>query len=349
VEDFAREAEFDGPSKPLTFTEWGGKAVGQSETMMRKSVDRLIDLVESGDLSGHMFWSWQDMRQYSRIDGEMRDGVLESGIVTEAREPRDGVWMELTRLFDLRRHATEPPLGGVGQQPRATVLPLRSVPFALGSAFQTADLQPLADSVRGRQSWAALEAALATFWAGSRADDQWQRTESHFGLWPGQELRIAGVPFRSPVVENRIRPIVLTVETPEITIPINEACSKLHILGQVTFPLGYPLSGGYGETVAVYKLQYASGKTQTLPVRNGIEVAQSNRIHAATRIDPIALAAQPAVEYIKDIVREQYQILLWSVSTQGEKLVSVRCKLVGAHAPLAIFAITTEQAHVAEQ
>ncbi len=173
VEDFAREAEFDGPSKPLTFTEWGGKAIGQNDTMMRKSVDRLIDLVETGDLSGHMFWSWQDMRQYSRIDGEMRDGVLESGVVTEAREPRDIVWMELARLFASRRFAIEPSVGSVGQQPRATVLPLRSLPFAPGSTFQTADLQPLADSVRGRQSWAALEAALATFWAGSRADDQW--------------------------------------------------------------------------------------------------------------------------------------------------------------------------------
>jgi hypothetical protein len=346
VEDFAREAEFDGPSKPLTFTEWGGKAVGQSDTMMRKSVDRLIDLVESGELSGHMFWSWQDMRQYSRIDGEMRDGVLESGIVTEAREPRDVVWMELTRLFDLRRHAIEPLVSSVGQQPRATVLRLRSLPFAPGSTFQTTDLQPLVDSVPGRQSWAALEAALAMFWAGSVADKQWQLTGSHFGLWPGQELGIAGVPFRSPVVENRVRPVVLTVKTPEITIPINQACSKLHILGQVTFPLGYPLSGGRGETVAIYKLQYASGKTQRLPVRNGIEVAQSNRIHTSTRIDPIAVAAQPAVEYIKDIVREQYQILLWSVPTRREKLVSLRCSLNGPQAPLAIFAITSEQSQV---
>jgi hypothetical protein len=75
-------------------------------------------------------------------------------------------------------------------------------------------------------------------------------------------------------------------------------------------------------------------------------VAQSNRIHAATRIDPIAVAAQPAVEYIKDIVREQYQILLWSVPTRREKLVSLRCTLNGPQAPLAIFAISSEQSQV---
>ena len=67
--------------------------------------------------------------------------------------------------------------------------------------------------------------------------------------------------------------------------------------------------GGQGETVASYTLQYANGKTQTLPVRNGIEVAQSNRISEATRIAAIATAAQPAAEYIKDIVRERYQLL----------------------------------------
>ena len=95
--------------------------------------------------------------------------------------------------------------------------------------------------------------------------------------------------------------------------------------------------------VAVYTLQYASGKTQDLPVRNGFEVAQSNRIHSATRIDPIAASAQPAVEYIKDVVREQYQLLLWSIPTQGGKLVSMRCRLNSDQALLAIFAVTSEQ------
>jgi hypothetical protein len=78
-------------------------------------------------------------------------------------------------------------------------------------------------------------------------------------------------------------------------------------------------------------------------VRNGIEVAQSNRISEATRIVPVALAAQPAVEYIKDIVRERYQLLLWSVPVEPHKLSTMRCKLNGQQPALAIFAITAEQ------
>lgn len=222
------------------------------------------------------------------------------------------------------------------------MLPLRWIPFSKECMFHSTDLQALVDSDNGGQSWAAVESSLATFWAASAADDQWKRTASQFSFWRGPEVNILGVCFRSPVVKGRVRPVVLTAEVPELTIPINQVCAKIHVLGQVSFPLGYPLTGRQGEIVAVYTLEYANGKTQILPVRNGIEVAQSNRIHAATRIDPIATAAQPALEYIKDIAREQYQILLWSIRTEPERLVNLRCKLNTRQPALAIFAITKE-------
>lgn len=137
---------------------------------------------------------------------------------------------------------------------------------------------------------------------------------------------------------------MLTAEFPEIVIPIHRACVQLHILGQVSFPLGYPLIGKAGESVAVYSLQYANGKIQELPIRNGIEVAQSNCIDGATRILPIATAAQPVLEYMKDNAQEQYQLLLWSSDTQPEELVSLRCRLNASQPALGIFAITVEQA-----
>ena len=205
-----------------------------------------------------MFWSWSDVPQFTRKDWSTYNGILRSGAVTESREIREPIYSRLAALFAGRREVTN------GPQPRPRVLPLRSVPFSPGSTFQSADLQALADSAGGRQAWAALEAALEKFWAGSVAEEQWKRTGSKFVLWPGQDLKIAGVSFRTPVVDNRVRPVLLTAETPEIAIPINQACSKLHILGQVTLPVGYPLNGKRGDVVAVYTLQYASGKTQDL-------------------------------------------------------------------------------------
>ena len=340
LNEMDEEARYDGPSKPLTFSEWGGKQIGQDEPIMGQTVDRLIDLVESGALSGHAFWSWQDLRQYSRIDGEVRDGILESGVVTEAREPRPGVWAELARLFAGHPH---PRREETPESSRLTALPLRRIPFGSGNTFRTVDLQRLVDSDSGRQSWQALEVSLEKYWAGTSWNDQWRRTGSQFGLWQTPETKIAGVSFLAPTVNGRIRAVVLTAEVPEAVIPIHQVCAQLHILGQVTFPVGYPLLGRPGETVAVYRLQYASGKMQTLPVRNGIEVAQANCIDAATRIDPIATAAQPALKYVKDSVREQYQILLWSIPTLSEELVSMRCQLNAAQPSLAIFAITGDQ------
>ena len=142
-----------------------------------------------------------------------------------------------------------------------------------------------------------------------------------------------------------VRPVLLTTEAPEVTIPIEQQCATLHILGQVTFPRGYPVAGKHGEEVAVYSLQYDSGKTQDLPVRHGVEVAQANCIYGATRITPVATEAQPALHFLKDVACEQYQVLLWSVPVErGSKLASLRCKLNGQQSPLAIFAITAERA-----
>jgi hypothetical protein len=340
LDEMDQESKFDGPSKPLTFSEWGGKAIGQDEPIMGQSVDRLIDLVESGALSGHMFWSWQDLRQYSRIDGEMHGGILESGVVSEAREPREGVWTELSRLFARQRHGSRQ---APANQDDLKILPLRRNPFDPASGFQSVCLQPLADSASGQQSWKSLEETLEKYWANGIANDQWKRSGSQFVLWQQTEIRIAGVSFLPPVARGRVRPLVLTTAVPEMLIPIHQKCSQLHILGQVSIPVGYPLAGQAGESVAVYTLRYASGKIQTLPVRNGIEVAQSNCIDRATRIAPVATAAQPAVEYIKDMAREHYQILLWSIPTQPEALVSLGCRLNPNQSALAIFAITAEQ------
>jgi hypothetical protein len=338
---FINLPESFGPSKPLTLTEWGWEDAGHGDIFYEQEFDLLLDQVNAGKIAGHCFWSWNDMRQYTREDWPTRNGILMSGAVTESREIREPIYSQLAALFDGRREVPEDT-----QPERATVIPLKSVPFSTGSQFQTINLQALAESSSGQQAWAALETAMASFWSSvDFAHDQWKKTGSKFVLWKDPEVEVAGAAFRSPVVGELVRPLVLRAEVPEITIPIDQNCTRLHILGQVTFPDGYPVKGQHGEEVAVYRLQYQNGKTQDLPVRNGMEVARANRIYVATRIDPVASGAQKALEYAKDVVREQYQVLLWSVPVEpGSKLASLRCKLNAGQPALAIFAITTEQA-----
>jgi hypothetical protein len=337
VQEFAEEAAFDGPSKPLTFTEWGGRAIGQTELVMRKTVDALIDLIESGELSGTMFWSWADLPQFSRIDDEMCNGILESGVVTEAREPRDVVSMELARLFTLRRHVDENP------DTAPEVIRLRSAPWEKSSKFDQLNLQPLVETSDAALAWSGLKKRMADYWK-KVGDEQWKRSGEEFVLWPESEIEIAGVAFRIPTVNGRARPLMLTPEAPELTIPVGGSCRRVHILGQVTLPEGFPVVGNDGETVAHYTLEYANGATHEVPLRNGYEVARSNLIQSSSRIDPIATEAQPALLFVKDIAREQYQILLYSIPAEGKGLSKIHCKLNGEQAPLAIFAITVERA-----
>jgi hypothetical protein len=335
--EYRNTAEFFGDSRPLTFTEWGWETAGDKDIFPETHSELILELVKSGKLAGHAFWSWQDMRQYSRLDWPTADGILMSGVVNESREVRPDLYIELEALFQGRAVEPRPP------DTRPTVLPLKWAPATPGASFHMVDLQALVESAEGARAWAGLEAALAKFWPRvPMAEDQWKRTREKFLLWQGSDLRIAGIPFRVPVVNGYVRPVLLSPETPEVTISVGQECERLHILGQVTFPVGYPVVGKRGEKVATYWVRYSGGREREVPVRNGIEVAQSNRIHVATRIDPVASGTQRALEYVKDVIREQYQALLWSVPVERGKVESVRCKLEAGRPALAIFAITIE-------
>ncbi len=144
------------------------------------------------------------------------------------------------------------------------------------------------------------------------------------------------------IANGRVRPIVVTPETPEVVIPINRRCDKLHILGQVTFAGGFPASGNVGDTIATYTLEYSGKKSKKIPLRNGYEVAQANLIQDATRLDPQTTESQRALMFVKDTAREHYQVLLYSIPVEGASVAKLRCRLNGQQPALAIFAITTE-------
>lgn len=336
IENFEKEADFDGPGKPLTFTEWGGKAIGQGLPIMQDSVNMIMKLEKEGKLSGTSFWSWQDVRQYSRADPEMHDGILESGVVTESREPRSEVYMELKRLFEGR---PQYPL----VEPHPKVLPLRQIPWSARSALSPVPLDKVL--VANAEGWKAFSAAMARYWPlAERAEDQWTRTGSKFEWWQEtqREMLVAGAPFRPALVDGRVRPIMVG-NGYDVEISIPRRCSRLHILGNIALPVGYPISGQAGEISASYELRTSTGKVKELPLRWGLEIAQGNMIHEGTRILPVAVLAPPAISYVKDVAREQYQVLLYSTPAfESDQIASLRCRVPVAGTWLAIFAVTAE-------
>jgi hypothetical protein len=335
IAEFEKIAAFYGTGRPLLFTEWGGREIGQSEIIMPNTVDKLLEMTGKGVLAGHAFWSWQDLPQFSRIDPEMREGILESGVVTEAREPREFVYTELARLFEGRRHVTLPATEG------PAVLPLHHAPWSPRNRVEPLDLTPLVSGERGSRAWSGFEGRVAAHWKESGLEHQWERTGRRFLLWKEPAIEILGVRFHLPVVDGSVRPVVLTPEFPEVEIPVGRTCVQLHFLGNVTCPEGFPLHGAPGDIVAAYQVRYQDGQAKEVPLRAGFEVARANAIHAATRIDPVATSAQRAFWFVKDRAREHYQGLLFTLPVEPGRMEAIRCRLSGPH-PLLLFAVSTE-------
>jgi beta-glucuronidase len=335
---FSKAAEEFGPDKPLVHTEWGWEDPGAGQITYERDFDRLMDQIDAGNLAGHSFWSWQDVRQYTRVDWPTHNGILLSGVVEESRTPRERLYMELTRLFVMRRRESTP----ASRLPERVAL--RVPPWAPGARLQSIDLQPIASNESASKAWVDLEARMAQYWETTfNAPDQWKRTGGKLQFWETAEVDVGGATFLCPVIDGRARPLVLTPGSPEIAVPIGLSCTRLHVLGHVALPTGYPLVGKAGEIAGIYTVRYASGAKQEIPLRHGVEVAQANLIHEATRIDPTATAAPRALVFNKDVVRERYQVLLFSVPLRGGTVRSLEIRHRGGQ-PLLLFAINAEVA-----
>jgi len=336
---FQKLPEAFGDGKPLTFSEWGWEDLGNGDIFYERYLDQLLDQVEAGRVAGYMFFDWNHYPQFTREDWATgKDGILHSGVVDESRQKCEPIYSRIAGLFAGKR---ELPTAIRDERPR--VLPLRSLPFRRASGVVPLDLQAIVAGDAQGNAWAAFEKSIEAYWADSGyAQDRWARMGRRFQLWREPELEIAGARFQFPLIQDYVRPLLATSEGP--VIPIHRIASQLHLLGQVTFPNGYPRIGNRGEIVAEYILQYKDGQQVALPVRHGIECAQANCIAGASRISPIATGAQPVLQFINDPARERYQVLLWSIPLQRKELASIRCTSKGGSNYLAIFAISTEEA-----
>lgn len=335
--DFDRACAGFGTGKPLIFDEWGGRAIGQSQIILQEQADRILKLMEKDQLAGEMFFSWNDFPEFSRIDGEMVDGICESGIVSESREQREQVFSQISLLFQGRYQQANT------RSLPLLVEPLRRTPWTSGHRCEPIDLQALAEGAPAQQSWAALEQRIAKNWDSSwLTRGQWKRSGEKFQFWKDVPVELLGVAFRPPVVDTYVRPLVATPEVPRIEVPVGRKCARLHILGQVTLPGGFPTSGAPGEAVAEYIVKYTGGRTQRVPLRNGIEICTGNLIYQASRVAPGTSVAQRALTFIRDFSRERYQVLLLSIEVDRAPVESLTLSLAVQQLPVLLFAVTAE-------
>jgi beta-glucuronidase len=342
-EKFEATADFYGQGKPLVIDEWGWEDAGNGEIFWDRNFDHLLDTIQEGKIAGHAFWSWNDLRQYARIDWPTHDGILFSGVVTESREPYAELYMRLNRLFQHQREHPESAKMGhdVPDSNEPTVIPLRIPIVDRRGPAKPLDLQGVVDSDDAQQAWSSLERTMAAFWPKTKmAQDQWERTGKQLLFWRRQNIEIADVPFVFAVKNQFVRPLVVTKDVPQVNIPVAQECDRLYALGNVTFPSGYPLEGKIGDTVGTLEMHYQSGAVDRVPLRNGFEVAWSNLVSDATRIEPLAVHAPQALLFEKDPAREHYQLLLLSVPARG-RITELRLRHENGP-PLAVCAISTQ-------
>jgi hypothetical protein len=147
----------------------------------------------------------------------------------------------------------------------------------------------------------------------------WEDAGERLWLWSRPKLKVGGIPFRTAIHEGQTRPIVLTPGRPKVEIPVGAAANRLHVLGNIVLPRGYPIVGRLGELVGRYVIVYEDGRRQELPLRWGQEVAQGNMIENATRIDPAATGGERALLYVKNPIREVYQTRLLSFDAEPQE------------------------------
>ena len=112
-----------------------------------------------------------------------------------------------------------------------------------------------------------------------------------------------------------------------IEIAVDAEADRLHVLGNATIPDGYPTQGTLGSAVGAYVVFYADGDRQEFPLRWGYEVARSNRIAVATRLNPVAVRTAKVIEYTKDPSREDYQTLLLTLPVKHKRIARLRVAL----------------------
>ncbi|HLV86199.1 MAG TPA: glycoside hydrolase family 2 TIM barrel-domain containing protein [Candidatus Sulfotelmatobacter sp.] len=299
---FAEVIKEFGAAKPIIFTEWGGP-VGKLPRLMDREVHALGTLEQQGKLSGTFFWEWADMTQYMREDISMDGPTLAEGVVTADRTVRSEVF---SRLSDLYRYDIGEPVPSL----RSPILLSRPHLNANeNSGYHGINLQSLAEQQAA--DWELVQAASLSFWK-ENSEDYVRKHGGDFYTWDAPALLVGPVPFQTAQIDGHTRPLVIR-NGASLEVPVHAEADRLHFLGNVTTPDGYPTRGNPGEEMGSYTIYFSDGTKQEIPLRWGLEVARSNVVSSSTLLNPVALLASPVLKYTRDESYEDYRTFLYTV------------------------------------
>ncbi len=268
--------------KPLLFTEWGGYFVYDNPHLLTDFITTMCNLwkgnPEIGYLAGASFWNWAEIHEYARSAPACKNGLLKEALIEIDRRPTSifqpfaNAWKKLyeTETYDdLYSFTVKTPVN-VG-----AALPILSSTLSLEDGVA--------------QALAAAKQPIARYY------------------YKKERLLVKGpILMREELCGAFKTPYVLA-DGCEIVFDKGKT-DALTLIGCVSLPKGYPLSGAYGEEVAVLEVAYTDGTTQQIPLRNGKEVTTALRSFGPSRIDPIAENTVRFAEFAYEVNHENYLI-----------------------------------------
>ena len=116
--------------------------------------------------------------------------------------------------------------------------------------------------------------------------------------------------------------------------------SAVTVIGAVSLPGGYPITGEYGEVGARVTVVFSDGESEEFLMRNGIEFTTAHTTLASSRISPRAEKAKRFAEFNYDKNLDNYILNSLELDLSSKKKVTeVRFESVGDKYALLIYGV----------
>ena len=297
-EDFGKALS----SKPLIFTEWGGNYVHDNTALYTRYCQEIFRLWDKGLLAGASYWVWADYHEDNRDVPSNLDGVTLEGLVDMERRPRAN-YNVMAKELAARKY------------PKTLRYKIDAEKFEKhGNTYTPLVLS--ADNAAGQEAlWEEVKAP----WTGNVLVQGDKTRNMPQGPKLPEEVHRLG---ELPVYLKKGIPFIATEQQP-LTLKIEGAAAECAwIIGNVTLTEGYPVSGEFGELTAEYELLYDDGSVQTVPLRNGMEMAHVHCIHQGSVINPLGTEICGALTLSYNPSWEIYKLHLFKLPLDKSKVLT---------------------------
>jgi hypothetical protein len=129
---------------------------------------------------------------------------------------------------------------------------------------------------------------------------------------------------------------VVVMTGKSVEVPVHAEADRLHFLGNVTVPDGYPTRGDVGAEMGTYTIYYADRSKQAIPLRWALEVTRANVVSSSTRLNPVELLGTPAIQYTRNRSYEDYRTYVFTVPVKHKMIdrVVITVKPLPSNRPL---------------